>query len=50
MQQRREEIAKCEAIIRERARALLEAYRRATVRFDARQNPEIGGCQAAAQS
>jgi glutamyl-tRNA reductase len=50
MQQRRDEIAKCEAIIQERARALLEAYRRATVTFDARENPEIGGCQPAAQS
>jgi glutamyl-tRNA reductase len=50
MQQRREEIAKCEAIIQERARALLEAFRRATVILDARQNPEIGGCQPAAQS
>ena len=50
MQQRREEIAKCEAIIQERARALLEAYRRATVTFDARETPQIRGCQSATQS
>jgi glutamyl-tRNA reductase len=50
MQQRREEIGKCEAIIQERARALLEGFRRGTVTLDARENAQIGGCQTAAQS
>jgi glutamyl-tRNA reductase len=45
MQQRREEIAKCEAIIQERARALLEAVRRATTTGD---NSRLGECPAIA--
>jgi glutamyl-tRNA reductase len=46
MQQRREEIAKCESIIQERARALLAGFRRARTSED---NSGVGGCPATAQ-
>jgi glutamyl-tRNA reductase len=45
MQQRREEIAKCETIIRERARTLLDALRRA----NSDEASGLNGCPAAAQ-
>jgi len=50
MQQRREEIAKCEAIIRERARTLLDGLRRTTTSTNRRESSEIAGCPAAAQT
>jgi len=45
MEQRREEIAKCESIIQERARALLEGFRRARTSAD---SSSMGGCPATA--
>jgi glutamyl-tRNA reductase len=49
MQQRREEIAKCEAIIQERARTLLDALRRAATAGDAGEGAGLGGSPATAQ-
>jgi glutamyl-tRNA reductase len=49
MQQRREEMAKCEAIIQERAGTLLDGLRRAASAGGAPQSPEFGGCSAAVQ-
>jgi glutamyl-tRNA reductase len=43
MQQRREEIAKCEAIIKERARALLDGLRRAAVTANGLETSELAG-------
>jgi glutamyl-tRNA reductase len=48
MQQRREEMAKCQAIIQERAGTLLDGLRRAAS-ASAPQSPEFGGCSAAMQ-
>jgi glutamyl-tRNA reductase len=50
MKQRREEIAKCEAIIRERAHAVLDGLRRAVVQGNTRESAELAGCSAALQA
>jgi glutamyl-tRNA reductase len=48
MQQRREEIVKCEAIIQERARTLLDGLRRAVTAGTAREIADLPGCTTAA--
>jgi glutamyl-tRNA reductase len=48
LKQRREEIARCEAIIQDRARALLETLRRAC-KDTSGSSGEIGGCTPALQ-
>lgn len=49
MQQRREEIAKCETIIQERARALLEGLRRIAKVGNSGGQREVGGSEVAVQ-
>ena len=50
LNQRREEIAKCEAIIQERARALLQGLRHSAMAADGNRPAELTGCSAVLQA